>query len=386
MTFSVTAPTTEHLRTFRDDLWKEQRVLELVRNHQGVTSLRKHFRDRSQVDAELRYLRVGSDLGGNFVPDVIDNADTYIDLAYIEGTRVHNVLNLLREIEPEDNRARLLRMRLIERCARSCSLLQDALVQDMVKAPRYEGYYPLREKITSLLYLFSHCLRFDLNVAEIETEVQRADEYLKGVTCPVPFRDATPKNLILAWPDMWLGRTSSDKQREIIREMVRCWSSADSCQIDSIPIVQIDFSACRELTVPEDDPISLLVHESTWLGSMPSVDHLLWQPVQVDRSRLAIGMLIRMLRYGGRRLSYRLVHSSGYRARYGDESIKFYFDALRDAANTVCPDLATKFTGIMSVTRIILDRLALGLSTQRDWFDLQYGPQPERYYRDVYPF
>ena len=233
--------------------------------------------------------------------------------------------------------------------------------------------------------LFDHCLHLGLDLTKIQDEVDRADQHLRA-SCAVPFRDGAPKNLILTWPEMWRGRVSVAEQRDIVRELVAHWSPSNGGAIESAPIVHVDFSSCTELTVPEDDPISLLMHESSALDDLPTVDRLLWQPLEHDATRLAIGLIVRMYRLGGRRLSYRLVHRDGYYARYSDESLDFYFRTLTVASETICPELITLFPEILSATKAILARLADGVATERDWFRDLYRPPMSRYYRDVFPF
>jgi hypothetical protein len=384
--FAVVPPTDEQLRTFRSQLWKEQRSLEMIGDEDDTRRLRKSFQSRDAVDAELYFLQLVNEGEPGLAPEVVDVAETSIDLRYVEGTRVHTVLTLLQELERVDARARAQRERLVRRCASSCARIQELLTNDMRTSPRARAYYPVQEKLTALLGLFDSCLQLDLDMDTIEAEASSAEAYLRSIPCPVPFRDATAKNLVMEIPDMWLGRCSVAEQREFVRHAVAVPSSATEGPLDRARIVHLDFSSCSELTVPEDDPISLLVHESSWLGEMPAQTDLRWLPIAPDPIRLAVGLLVRMYRLGGRRLSYRLVHRDGYQLRYADESIAFYFEALVSAGDTLCPELVTHFPALMLATRAILHRLAKGLETERDWFRDRYQPQLERYYRDVFPY
>jgi hypothetical protein len=175
--------------------------------------------------------------------------------------------------------------------------------------------------------LFDHCLALELDLGELASEIESAEQYLDRLSCAVPFRDATPKNLSLAWPEIWRGRATPGQKRDLVRDAAAQWclKLSGSSPLAEAPIVNIDFSSCDELTVPEDDPISLLLHEASWLGDLPKASQLLWLDMEPDPARLAIGMAVRLYRLGGRRLSYRLVHDGGYRARYADESIAFHF-------------------------------------------------------------
>jgi hypothetical protein len=383
---AVTAPTSTQLEMFHATLWKEQRVLEMISGAGITPALRKHFRSVAEADAELHYLSLVNGREPGLAPTVLGASGNTIDLEYVEGTRVFNVLTLLKALEPADRRAREIRVRLIERCALSCARIQDALVTDMPSSSRARPYYPLRAKLITLLGLFDHCLHLGLDLTKIQAEVACAEQHLRAISCAVPFRDGAPKNLILRLPQMWLGRVSVAEQREIVRDIVARWSPSDGGAIEAARIVHVDFSSCTELTVPEDDPISLWMHESSWLDDLPTVDRLLWQPLEHDATRLSIGLVVRMYRLGGRRLSYRLLHCDGYYARYADESLEFYFRTLTLASKTICPQLTTLFPEILMATDAILARLQEGIRTERDWFRELYRPVMSRYYRDVFPF
>ncbi|TDD54305.1 hypothetical protein [Saccharopolyspora elongata] len=386
MVFSVVAPTVKHLSLFRDDLWKEQRSLEVVVGDSGTRVLRKHFSERRQADSEVRYLSVASELAGGSTPSVVGVADNYVDLRYVEGIRVYNVLELLRELEGVDDRANRLRSLLVERCAASCAALQEVLVRDAGRGYAAPKLYPVRQKLTTLLAIIDHGLGLGLDMVAIETEARWAEDCLRQVSCLVPFRDAAPKNLILEWPEMWRGRKSVEEQRRSVQDLVANWSPGAGSPFESNPIVHVDFSSCGELTVPEDDPISLLVHESTWMGEIPGRDRLCWLPHDPDATRLAVGLLVRLYRLGGRRLCYLLVHKTGYRRRYAHESVEFYFRALLLAADTACPELKSLFPAILGAAEAILSRLSGKLSIAHDWFDAAYEPPPGKYYRDVFPY
>jgi hypothetical protein len=368
---------------FRAELWKEQRLLEVV-GRDGLRCLRKHFPDPVAVAAELRFLGVVAATGSEHTPLVLGHGDTYVDLEYIEGIRLYNLLDTLRTLEPENEYARAARGKLIDRCVAACARVQRALA-DAVPASAQTGRYPIKRKLISLLRLFDHCLALGLDLTRLELEAVRAEDFLRDLDCAVPFRDAAPKNLILAWPAVWRGRVSRHEQRRLVDEAVREWGKTDASPIDAAPIVHIDFSSSRESTVPEDDPISLLVHESSWLGALPAPERLLWLPIPPDPVRLAVGMAVRMYRLGGRRLGYRLLHANGYQARYADESPDFYFRCLLAAAGTYRA-LGTTFPALLAAAEAILDRLAEGLDVEFDWFEERYGPRPGHYYRDVFPY
>jgi hypothetical protein len=384
MPFSVLEPTGDLLKMFREELWKERRLLEVIQGSGDDRLLRKHFENRGQVESELRNLSALREQYPTCVPIVLADAERHIDLQYIEGARIYTVLEMLKTIEAFDENAGVARQNLLNRCVGTCSQVQRVLAQQPVSGNR--KCYPLRRKLLSLLSLFDHCLALRLNLEELDAELDQAESFLDRLSCSVPFRDATPKNLILAWPEIWPGRSSPGQQLDLLRDAMADLSLHTSSPLAEAPILNIDFSSCDEFTVPEDDPISLLFHEPSWFGGLPSAEQLLWLGIEPAPARLAIGLAIRMYRLGGRRLSYRLVHANGYRARYSNESIAFHFRCLIEASDSTCADLRSRFPALLDATRAILSRLDEGLYTSTDWFEPMYGSQPSRYYRDVYPY
>lgn len=384
MTFRVLEPTKDHLKVFRDDLWKEKRLLQVIEHAGESRLLRKHFESRAQVESELRNLDVLRIQYPDWVPAVLDDGETHIDLQYIEGARIFTLLEMLRASEAVDEKSGEARQRLLSRCVATCSEVQRVLVRHTQS--QEHRYYPLRHKLLTLLSLFDRCLALKLDLEELDAELEKAEKALSRFSCTVPFRDATPKNLILAWPEIWPGRTTPGRQRELLRDAVADWLLSGSSPLAETPIINIDFSSCNEFTVPEDDPISLLFQEVSWQGVLPSAEHLLWLEIEPDPARLAIGIAVRMYRLGGRRLAYRLIHANGYRARYANESIAFHFRCLLQSSDSICTDLRSLFPSLLFATKAILSRLDEGLDTPVDWFESTYGVQPSRYYRDVYPY
>jgi hypothetical protein len=384
VTFQVLPPTADQVRVFRDELWKERRLLEVIDRPAGDRLLRKHFDTRLQVNAELQTLELLRTHGTNCIPAVLGDGDHYVDLAYIEGIRIFSLLDMLRKLELHANTATVARQELVQRCVAACGDVQRILARHAYSRER--KYYPVQRKLLTLLSLFNRCLALDVNMTKLVTELDEIARLLERLPHAVPFRDATPKNLILAWPEMWPGSATPQQQLETLGKAVADTIRTGTSPLTEASIVHIDFSSCSEFTVPEDDPVSLLLQEVSWFGALPRASQLLWLELAPEPARLAIGLAVRMYRLGGRRLAYRLVHANGYRARYADESLVFHFRCLLDASKSICLELQDRFPELLSATTAIVSRLDNGLHTPTDWFEATYGPRPGRYYRDVYPF
>lgn len=387
MSFVVRTPSACHLEMFKKNLWKEQRKLEIVRDEYATLALRKYFVTSEAGKLESCYLNIVKKfVGSNSTPEVLNVTDCYIDLEYIKGARLHTVFMILKELEKESYIAHTLRKKILYKTIASSKSIQLAMIEAKNICNKSFHIYPFKDKIISLLDLFNNCLLLNLNMSEIYKEVKSANDYMKNIDCLVPFRDAAPKNFILECPDIWRGNITSSEQYGVVRSFLNTYGDDDSSPLLTSNIINIDFASCNELTVPEDDPISLLFQESAWLGSIKSNKELLWNTNELDKYQLAIGLVIRLYRFGGRRLSYKLVHSKGFQKRYGDESISYYFDTLIQLSENICPSIKLYFPLILDATYRIQNRLKDKMDIEKDWFLDKYKPSLDKYYNDIYPY
>ncbi|AWB33018.1 hypothetical protein DBV39_04000 [Orrella marina] len=162
----------------------------------------------------------------------------------------------------------------------------------------------------------------------------------------IPFRDATPKNIIIAIPALVpIAHLTSMTQRE--QALTELMDREDSFW-ESVPIVDIDFTSTRDLTVPEDDVISLLGHHSTVrflqgeyerLPLLPGLEH------SVERTDLA--WFVRYLRFGGRKLLYKLLNPIGFAVRFRYDEPCFYFEQLPRVLSTEFRDRYPAIFGLL---------------------------------------
>lgn len=72
-----------------------------------------------------------------------------------------------------------------------------------------------------------------------------------------------------------------------------------------------------------------------------------------DGGRAAATLLVRYLRFGGRKLAYRIINSQGFKVRFAFDNPMFYFETLRKSAEQLSPEFVLKYPGLFSVVEAI---------------------------------
>ena len=113
----------------------------------------------------------------------------------------------------------------------------------------------------------------------------------------------------------------------------------------------VDFSSAEHLTAPEDDPISLHFHEWTYGSSPLSTEALLLvgEPVVPDPHRAAAAFLVRYLRFGGRKLAYKIVNSQGFAVRFAYDNPHFYFQRLTSDCRRLSVPFVDQHEGLFAL-------------------------------------
>jgi hypothetical protein len=132
-----------------------------------------------------------------------------------------------------------------------------------------------------------------------------------------------------------------------------------------VRLVQIDWASVTHLTAPEDDLFSLLTHAA----SLPTSERLLAQlvpgvaawpqavaelagwihpSIQPNPQRAARALLVRYLRFGGRKLLYRLLNPAAFAVRFRYDDPGFYFERLPAALMQLDPGIGVQFPLLMA--------------------------------------
>lgn len=286
---------------------------------------------------------------------------------YIEGVRLFDLFRLLKEVgqaEPElAPKANDVGVRLLQRSLSNLCLIQKSLLS----WPLYSSMtpYPWSTHITDLLVTI--CRALELPQLSTETLIELAElEAIWSTDAVVPFRDATPKNIMVGIPE--LARRGHQESNERVR-LAANWlrKGAD----ETVRIVDFDFTSTEHLTSPEDDIISLLAHQGSvhlgmqllgknseeWSLALAELPVALGLPFSVDQSRTARALLVRYLRFGGRKLMYRLVNPNGYHIRFRNDTPNYYFNALPQHLCKLDPKFSQQWPNVLALLNAIAHRL-----------------------------
>ena len=369
--------TSELVLQFKSDLWKDQRELEVIERNGIHEALVKSYESHEEAKCEQQVLQhLSSYVGTDAVPELLAIGDKSSTLRYIYGIRIFNLLVELDNAPASfASEAGQLKRQLISRCIARERTIQNALYT--LPDVRKKAPYPI-EKVRSIIHILAECLGIRWDAAAIDEELNWLSSVWTNSVC-VPFRDAAIKNIALASRDLWLGNFKSEDARKAF--LYNSISSGASWM--AAPIIDYDFCSCIHNTTPEDDLISIKFHERTWLAPPNNADELVWD-FAPDARRAAITFFVRFYRFGGRKAAYRLLHSTGHRIRFRDDSDTFYFEKLPEVMKTLWPDVSDHLPGLLEFTEVLRTHLPSARSNT-DYFRAIHPQEKRDYYYDLYP-
>lgn len=364
---------------FKCDLWKDQRQLGVVEENSKRVALVKHYDSQEEAQCEQEVLRhLGTVVGGQCFPEVLHTTADTTTFKYIYGIRVFNLLVEL------DNAPSLwiglsseIKRQLKNRCEAQQRTIQNALFT--LPTVTRKSPYPV-EKVGSIIEILSECLGIEVNLCVIQAELAWLASVWSNLVA-VPFRDAAPKNMVLASRELWLGNfVSEDARRDFIFQSLQ--QSTHPGWLEA-PILDYDFCSCVHNTTPEDDVISIKYHERTWNGPPTSAEDVVWD-FAPDAMRAAITFLVRYFRFGGRKAAYRLLHTTGHRIRFRYDNDCFYFQRLPNIMRSLWPECQSYLPGLMEFIEVLQQHLP-GVQSDIDYFLAATGKEKRDYYVDMYP-
>ncbi|MEM7358490.1 MAG: hypothetical protein AAF431_05310 [Pseudomonadota bacterium] len=342
----------DDVEIYKRELWKDLR--KFPRN--SAVSKNVFVKDCLNEDlmkVELAAIEIiGKNSQEKICPDVSQVHGNCIHLEKIRGIRVFDLLRTLRSLEFESRcgRAQAVTDRLFARCRARLEIVQRALLnleENLSFSP-----YPMEEKLSSIVYLLARIL--DVRVSEqCDRELVTFANYWTENCNLIPFRDATTKNMIFADPVLELSNDSEELQR--ISTLVSKITEVDVDYWESTPIIDIDFSSAIHRTSPEDDVLSLHFHEWTY-GSQPLTAqalNLLPDIFTKDAYRAAATLMVRYIRFGGRKLAYKIINPQGFEVRFRYDNPFFYFKGL----SRRCGELSTAFVEDYKTILVLLEKI-----------------------------
>ena len=357
---------------FRRTISKEERNLEQPDLIAGSAFL-KVCASAEFAAIEARALDWLHGMPGCRVPARLDRRGRTLLLEPVRGIRFYDLLRLLRSIEqlhPERAaQARAAALVLLRRSLDQLFRLQRALLAWPLGAER--PAYPLTSHVAGLLATLLRGLGLPpLAPAECR-ELRQLDRRWQASDALLPFRDATTKNIVVLIPELAPGSFSSDADR-----LARLLAWLDRAESDTVPLVDVDFTSVVHRTAPEDDLFSLLAHA----GSLPVSERLLaelvpgvapWPnavaelvgrihpQIRPDPGRAARALLVRYLRFGGRKLLYRMLNPAAFAVRFRYDDPAFYFVRLPDVLTQLDPGFEAAFPRLTARLRQLSQVAAL---------------------------
>lgn len=307
---------------------------------------------------------------------------------HIPGVRLFDLLRLLRQIARGQatsdaalaGLAEHAAVTLLSRSLQRLGRIQRALM--VWPQARSLPAYPLDSHVQELLRVLLRLLHLPPMTADCRRELTEFRTVWETQDACIPFRDATPKNTLVAVSALAPHRWSCSKARlAAVTEWLQHPKSAERARL-----VDFDFTSTRHLTAPEDDVISLLGHagstdtaarlltrsspqlsasdeQPSWLDWL-RIEHTIDLPgIRPDPARAARALFVRYLRFGGRKLIYRIVNPRGYAVRFRYDDPTPYFRRLPAYLYALDPAFATRWPALSE----LLETLAEAVSALPPW-------------------
>lgn len=275
----------------------------------------------------------------------------------LRGIRLYDLLRLLRAIEgqrPERAaQARMASLVLLRRSLEQLFQLQRALL-DWPAAAQCPAY-PLASHLAGLLSIVVRLLGLPPLLPAECRELRELRRRWEATDALIPFRDATTKNILVAIPELAPGPGIHPADR-----LIQLLAWLDRGEIDTVRLVDVDFTSVVHRTAPEDDLFSLLAHGeslpvserllpelvpgvSEWPDAVAELVSTIHPGIRRNPERAARALLVRHLRFGGRKLLYRMINPAAYAVRFRYDDPAFYFERLPAALMRLDPGFGASF-------------------------------------------
>lgn len=389
------------IQAFRDDLCKDQREIKIISDVTNRTKtgllVRKYSTSIEEFKNEVDVMTYLSSDGLDNIPSVIgsgsDSIGSYLDIEYYNGIRVFNLLAYIREFQKEFPEYFDSLSEFRESILRKCLLNQISIQKSLLKwshISQPKTPYP-QNKLFIIIDMLSELYGVELNQQQIKNELRFiADEFEK--ISIVPFRDSTTKNMVIYYPDLYLGNyieTNGDaliadkKRKQVFLKMIQDGSFQNLLHS---PIIDFDFSSCENLTSVYDDPIGFSCHEITFKG-IPHESSLVWlEDQRINSKDIALSFIIRYLRFGGRKMTYHIIHPHAYTYRFKYDNEFFYFNQLDQIVKHFWPESTMVIPEFFKLIQKIKLPSKADLFDEVDEFEVQYPDCNRKFYLDIFPY
>ena len=363
--------TKEILHIFRNDLWKDKRLMD-PQDEFFVKKSENEIEHKAEISV-LQYLQ---DIGIDGIPKIKKTDGLDIHMSIFKGIRVFELLVILDEISLKFRKAIDVKKIIVDRCDERQRRIQFALKkwrESEIENGVTRIMYP-QNKIKKIVEVLAVCKNISYDRSGFDREMEQLICYWESVV-NIPFRDATTKHMVFCDPNFQrieLDPHESKTERNI-KQIIN--KLDDDLFWEKTPIADFDFSSCMYDTTMEDDYISLHCHERTFDGNTYMVpDDLLWMGAP-DFKRAAISFYVRYYRFGGRKAAYRLLNPVNHMVRFENDHDDFYFKNLNSIMRNLWSSVDKEFPVLMKLT----DSLSRTLGTNRAITDAFYSEYPNAF-------
>jgi hypothetical protein len=359
------------LKAFEEDLWKDARKMS-VGISKGKRTIRRYSDKKTPIKSELAFVRDLKQKVSFNVPEIVEFDDSFLSFEYIAGTRAFNLLVDLNRLylAEGDSLYRTIGSKLNGILLEDLREFQNLFLESHFEMGE-QKIYPAANKIEMLYGMLSSILSLESSPDDLKTICRIYEE-----NSSLPFRDATPKNVVLNISRLFQ-KQFSDYNERLVRVRLMARSGELDEKIHPKRIFHIDFSGCCYHCPEADDWFALQQHEgSIWLQGAEGL----------DLESLSIAdlctLFVRFSRFGGRKLAYRLLNKSGHQIRFGLDNEGYYFRTLRQISDLLA-GLKLIEQGRLSGLMSSLENASL-IVPQEDYFH-RWKRMEGNYYRDVFP-
>lgn len=326
----------EHLHYFAAHVSKE-RTLDTERDSLSGSIYRKHCESTAAAHHELAIMQRLHGQRPDLVMEPLGVTGRCLQMRFAAGIRLYDLLRHL----GGHPRGLAIRRILLGRCSERLRDIQGLLLKDgehIASAP-----YPFAAKIVNLLQTLTALLGLPFSQA-VRAELVKMN-IAWDACCLIPFRDATTKNMVVGIKTLAPQTPSTERARRLSLALEQ-----DDDYWKQVPIFDLDFTSTRERTAPEDDVISLLAHSVTDDPAIDVQQAVMATPLlpvfapSIQRSDLA--WFVRYLRFGGRKLLYKLINPQGFAVRFRYDEPCFYFERL---PQRLSPDFSKRYPGVFAL-------------------------------------
>jgi hypothetical protein len=341
---------------FLRDLWKDLRPIP----HQAAagTFAKDCFKHSEALREAAVLLILGDRIDRSGFPIPYSVHDSVLFMERVQGVRLYDLLRHLRKLgdDRQDGGAENAAKILVARARKRLRAVQLELLA--LRGVLSEGSYPLEQKLHDLLSLFVRIMDLRAPPRDWERNLEAFVDYWDDECVSVPFRDATTKNMLIADPNLGLPPNADDIDGAQQAAVATVLDQQPASYWDSVRLVDIDFSSIAHTTSPEDDPISLHCHECTFASCMSEPEFFVLDPMlgAPDAYRCAASFFVRYLRFGGRKLAYKLINAQGFKVRFAYDDPLFYFVRLPGICRKMSPAFAEQYAPLLQLVEQIAER------------------------------